>query len=315
MKLHIQGMGLTGSLLAYFLHTATNVEFTWSDTDAPRTAWRASTGAIYPAGSMKFGPDRLCYDVWAQWNAEGILGSWTERSSYWFMTKSAPHQGAWKFDDANEHGLRRLHADSYHFCAQSFVPHMRECLQGLRTDGPAQGEQLVVAHGFGQRLARAYWGWTRLVKLGYDDQYLSTFDEGIGMRPCVYLRPNKVQMAYVYPVPGTPWWYAGSSIIAQRPDRMRSLEMQPKYERWRRDFLALSGGAFTIEEEGQFIEGWRPAAGPEDHAWTQWSADCKELRMRPLWNSGIRHFPMQLAQTLRALQLPVPHELEPLLAA
>lgn len=308
--IHIEGFGLTGCLLAYHLDLQ-GISFTWSDIDAPKTAWKASTGAIYPAGSTKFGPDALCYDVWDEWVREGLMAQHVEAADYWFGSKAAPHQGRYAVSEPNEFGMRRALIPSYHFNAQSFVPAMREVHKFKRWtgEGHSKGAQRVIAHGFGERLGRAYWGWTRLVRIGYRDRAAELQFRGhyarldLAQRPCFYFRPSKVVMAYAYPVPGTEWWYAGSSIIAQRADRMKELDMPPKYERWKRLFLEFSKGALTIEREGDYLQGWRPAAG--DNRWVTHREDGA-LLLRPLWNSGIRHFPMQLAQLFNAIGHQVP---------
>lgn len=46
---HIEGMGVIGSILAWHLHSAGQV-FTWSDIDTEVNAWEACTGIIYPSG-------------------------------------------------------------------------------------------------------------------------------------------------------------------------------------------------------------------------------------------------------------------------
>jgi hypothetical protein len=292
MKVHLNGFGLTGALLAHRL-SRFGVEFTWYDPDLPRTAWKASTGAIYPAGSYKFGPDKECWEVWQRWHQQEQFGPHLEAATYIFGQKQPPHGGKYGTSRDPVYDLGIADVPSFHFNAQSFVPEMRRTFEEKRLDAPVErGDRkydfVINAHGFGDRYAFSYWGWTRLVRLSWDELTL-----GIERRPCFYFRPNKVQMAYAYPVPGTKWWYAGSSIIQQKAGNEKSLSIEPKYEKWKELFLKLAKGSVIIAEEGDFLEGWRPAAAPTDTAWIRRSGNY--LSVRPLWNSGIRHFPSQWA--------------------
>jgi hypothetical protein len=299
MKVHLEGMGVNGCLLAHQLRRA-GIEFTWHDDEvaSPINAWRASTGCIYPSGSTKFGPDELCYNVWRDWFNELQYAPWLERSNYVFMTKRPPHEGKYEFEKVE--GLHLGSLPSYHLNAQALVTSTRVafCKDQLR---PSEGRRMVdeadvyiVTHGFGQRLGAVYWGWMRPVRLHYPD----TFNVG-GLRPCFYFRPDRVQMAYAYPIPNTDTWYAGSSIIKQKLGKEKSLDMEAKYERWKKMFQRLSGETVEVIEAGDCVEGWRPAAAPEDTAWLRKKGNV--ITLRPLWNSGIRHFPFQWAALAKQL--------------
>lgn len=310
--IHIEGMGLLGSLLALQLERF-GVEFTWNDTNAERNAWEASTGAIYPAGSRKFGPDWACYKVWNRWMG-GIdaLTPHMEKCRYVFGHKSTlPHEGKglYQASEPTKHGLRIGNAFSFHGNAQTLVPEVRRRFARQRRDnGLFKAPVLTIrCHSFHKHMAYTYWGWTRLVELEYDAIYGDKHE-----RPCFYYRPSKIQMAYAYPVPGTPFWYAGSSIIKQKLGNEKSLEMPPKYEKWKELFERLSNGGAKVVREDRFIEGWRPAAGPDfpGHGWVLDEGDV--WTCRPMWNNGWRHFPylwFQIAEklgirdhTLRALE-------------
>lgn len=299
-SIHLEGMGFNGAMLALHLERC-GVEFTWHDTLSPVNAWSASTGAIYPGGSTKFGPDWSCWQVWQRWHQEGLFGPWLEAANYWFGSKRPPHQG--RYEVAAEHaGMRRAAVPSYHFNAQSFVPAMRQRFikqQRLVDEQAAPGSIYIVTHGFGQRLHRAYWGWTRLIELDVDPELKSPWS-----RPCIYFRPNKFVMAYAYPVPNTNRWYAGSSLISQRLGAFRDLDPYPKYDRWKRLFLEFTSGAVRITDESIFLTGWRPAAAPTDGVWLAEHRPGWEYSLRPLWNSGIRHYPKQWAEVAKLLGLP-----------
>ena len=288
MTVHIEGMGLQGALLAHRLHKY-GVPFTWHDIETERTAWKASTGAIYPADSEKFGPDRECWKVWKAWYEGGEFRPehLEKTAGMIFCTKNPPHLGKYGMDELGD-DLRRGHDESYHFNAQTFVPYIREQFdKNIASKQKGLGaKHYIVAHGWGERLAYTYWGWTRLVVLRYSEE----FDKD-GLRPAFYFRPNKYLMAYAYPVPGTPYWYAGSSIIKQKLGKERSLDMPTKYLRWKANFLELAKGRVEIAQEGPYIEGWRPAAAVDDAAWARKRGPV--ITLRPLWNNGIRHFPRQ----------------------
>jgi hypothetical protein len=290
-------MGVVGSLLAWRL-ASLGVDFTWHDIELPTNAWRASTGAIYPGGSTKFGPDEQCYWAWAKWAERGVYTPWVEPATYVFATKNPPHQGRYAHQ-RSEHDLGLASLPSYHLNAQGLVESARLAFEDLRTIGApnaAGPDFYIITHGFGMRLGYAYWGWTRFVELEYER------DAGYDTngRPCFYFRPDKFTMAYAYPVPNTRWWYAGSSIIKQRTGAMHELEVVSKYERWKRTFEELADGAARVREAGEFRQGWRPASRDED--WMQRKDNI--LSLRPLWNSGIRHFPRTWAQVARVLGLP-----------
>jgi hypothetical protein len=289
MRVHIEGFGITGALLAWKLDQLGR-DFTWHDIDAPQTAWKASTGAIYPC-DVPYTINWEAYERWLAWADDpGFPSQFFERARYVYNHKRPPHHGKYK-QEALPFGLAAPASPelySLHFNAQAFVPAMRERFASRRVADPpvSDVDRYIVAHGFGKRYAFGYWGWTRLVRLAWDASIAEQ------LRPSFYFREGRFTMAYAYPVPGTTWWYAGSSIIKQKT--RRSLDMPEKYERWKQNFLRLGNGAVEITAEGEYLEGWRPAR--EDGLWVR-----EELRdpsgnivlsVPPLWNSGIRHFPM-----------------------
>jgi len=287
MRIHLEGMGLQGALLAHRL-ALYGVPFSWHDIEAEHTAWKASTGAIYPADSTNHGPDREAWKVWKFWHAAGQFDhNHLERSTgLVFCTKKPPHMGDYSFEKIAG-GLKLGSEPSFHFNAQTFVPAMREKFADCRRIiAPHKNafDRYIITHSWGERLDRTYWGWTRLVQLTFPGL-------GVSWRPAFYFRPNRYLMAYAYPVPGTPWFYAGSSIIQQRLGKLRNLEAPPKYEKWKHNFEAIAQGQVKVIEEGEYLTGWRPAAAPTDEAWVRVKGNV--ITLRPLWNSGIRHFPAQ----------------------
>lgn len=306
--IHIEGAGIPGCLLMRKL-TEYDIDFTWDDCDAKKTSWKASTGAIFPGGNIALSPDQPCYEAWMSWHAEDdIVKLFTERCTFLLEHNKPPSGGEYALHRIGTTTLNRAGEDSLHFNAQAFVGWARKHYENRRLERPAvklPGTKLtVVSHGFGKRLHRLRWGWTRLVRLEYDDAL--NFD---GRRPCFRLRNYSTALTYAYPRPNTPWWYSGTNLCKQHPDRARDLEPEPKYERWKRWFLRRTGGCVRIAEEGEFIVGWRPEAAEEDKNWVVLNAQERRLYLRPLWNGGIRHFPRQWSDVARALKIAVPeHE-------
>ncbi len=295
MHVHLEGMGLQGALLAHRL-AMYGVPFTWHDTDVEHTAWKASTGAIYPADSENHGPDRECWKVWKSWyEAKQFDVEHLEKSAgLVFLTNKPPHGGQYAWTTVKG-DLKRGLEPSFHLNAQTFVPAMRDRFEHLRSGPPSAAPHIyIVTHGWGERFSHAYWGWTRLVQLDRHEKFGQ-------LRPAFYLRPHRFLMAYAYPVPGTRWWYAGSNIIKQKAGKLKELEAAPKYEKWKAAFEELGEGMVKVTEEGPFLTGWRPAAADSDEAWVRRKGN--RLLLRPLWNSGIRHFPKQWAGVAAQLGL------------
>lgn len=300
MRVHLQGMGLTGCLMAHQLFLA-GVDFTWDDTDAEKTAWKASTGAIYPCGEPG-SVDRESHAWWYENMRYAGYEPHMEEAAYMFSSKQPPHKGKYGFSQMEGCNLNLASLPAMHLNAQSLVPATRiKFAAHRRAEAPA-GARLIITHGFSQRRTHAFWGWTRLVRLEYS---LPEIGE---LRPCIYLRPGLYFMAYAYPVPGTPWWYSGSSLIKQKGE-LKTQPILPKYDRWKEGFERLTEGRFKVAEEGPILEGWRPASEVQD-GWTKELEDGT-LICRPLWNSGIRHFPMTWATTARLLGLDLPGLIKP----
>ncbi len=304
MRIHIEGMGILGSLVALTL-AGKKIPFTWHDTNEKQVAWQASTGAIYPAGADG-SVDKECYDAFANMlghSAYALLAKHCEFSWYVFNHKKPPHDGRYDFNPIGNYGLNIGDSLSMHLNAQTFVPAVRERFKSKRLrDRPTDTKGIdfyIVAHGFpsaaSQRTSHYYWGWTRLVQLKYDKRLLP---QQPNKRPCFYFRQGRFVMAYAYPVPGTPWWYSGSSLIVQR--ERKSLDMPAKYERWKAFFEKLGGGYVKVAKEGEYLEGWRPARS--DDKWvTSTGRTNKVISLPPLWNSGIRHSPKVIAQLIEQL--------------
>ncbi len=290
LRVHVEGMGITGSLLAYHLESW-GCNWTWHDADAPATAWKASTGAIFPAGKPG-SLDWECWRVWAEWlnGKSPYPRQHFEPARYWFNHVQPPHHGSYEFFEAGKHGLKHAGPTSFHLNAQTFVPATRRRFKARNLERVPRYDVYVIAHGFSQRLHHVVWGWTVPVKLKLPHYMCDS------LRPAVYLRKGRFVMAYAYPIPGTEFWYAGSSLIRQ--PRPAELEVELKLLRWKENFEELSGGALKVTEarlDGA-LQGWRPAEA-DPHCEPKVKAFAgKRLAVPPLWHSGIRHFPRVLQQ-------------------
>lgn len=275
--LHLEGMGVMGSYLAWRLFIE-GVDFTWNDTDRAITAWRACTGAIFPTGHAE---DEEALGAWRAHLDDPGFGHHLEEADYVFCTKAPPHGARYPWTplagDAKLASTRSIHLN-----AQLWVPYTRKVFASARRMGRPAGAQLVITHGFGPRLERYMWGWTWPVRL------LTTHDHG-EHRPCIYFRRGRFVMAYAYPIPRTDLWYAGSSLISQRA--AKPLTVQDKYRRWRDQFLELGEGYVQgVAPAGLPVQGWRPVPAADDTEWLSRQADGT-LVARPLWHSGVRHAP------------------------
>ena len=298
---HLKGFGLIGCASAWAL-AERSVPFTWSDTDSAHTAWRACTGAIYPSAS---GRDADGYAAWTRvakgrptWWQLTQHASLLEAADYWYCTKAAPH-GVKGFPVKQVGPLKQHPVGSFHFNAQAFVTLTRERFQSSRVEIPAQQDMTVVSHGFNDRLRRYVWGWTQLVKL--DTTALGTGTR----RPSVYLRRGRVVMAYAYPVAGTPYWYAGSTLLVQRTAQER--EPGADVDRWNRRWEALTEGLLpVVDRVWPVVQGWRPSTGsvekePSQALWER-RADGT-LVVMPCWHSGVRWLPLIVEGLLSELGL------------
>jgi hypothetical protein len=285
--IHVEGMGVVGSLLAWQLE-ARGVAWSWSDNESKVNAWSASTGSIFATGEAS---DMACMEVWDSWRRRAPwakhLAHCVEEAAWWYSTKAAPHGS--KLKHVSEfRGLRRGPKNSLHFNSQLFVPETRKLLASRRELAPPKGARVIVSHGFGSRLSHYVWGWARLVRIEGLEQN--------SLRPCVYLRKGKFVMAYAYPVPNTPYWYAGSSLISQQTPK--DLTVLDKYARWKTNFEELSGGAVQVVEESEFLTGWRPVPLSDREPLLKLSQDGSVL-VRPQGHSGVRKSPAIVSAVLR----------------
>lgn len=292
MKLHLEGMGLVGSLIAWQL-AAKGVDFTWHDTDAPFTAWHASTGCCYPAG-REGSLERRCYNLWRAWvqDREVYPREALAEAPYWFdsVTKHPPH-GLDEPVVATRGPLRRTVLPSVHLNAQALVRDTRAGFSSERREAAPEGAHTLVTHGFTQRASGYTWGWSRLVRL---------LHVPLGDEPaCLYLRRNRFQFAYAYPRPGTDQWYAGSSMIRQGEPSMYDDDfVERKFRLWEELLHELTDGQLSVHWADNVIQqGWRPLCKEVDlstedtNGWLRYSLAKRRMTIRPMGSNGFRLFP------------------------
>ena len=142
MRVHLIGMGATGSLLARLLEHS-GIAFTWHDIEAEHVAWKAATGAVYPCGK----PGREDYETWREWIGDIFLEEkWWELARYWYNHKKAPHAASLKEAFRSAGGLGLSPVPSIHLNSQALVAASRERYAGFRRATQAEAEERRAAN-------------------------------------------------------------------------------------------------------------------------------------------------------------------------
>lgn len=287
--LHVEGMGVLGSVLARHL-TASGRAFTWSDTDDPHAAWPASTGLVYPDGDPDAAADLA---TWAAWSAAGLFApDELAPARFVYAQKTRPHGGRYPTLGLGECGLTMALADCWQVDPARLVGNVRTENAASRTQSTPGGATVVRAHA---RIWRHTWGWSAPVRL--DTARLPD----LGAPPAFHGRRISVNV-YAYPLLSRPgWWRAGSSLYDQR--HPRPLDAAAHLDRWRADWAARGFWAVPVVETGEPVQGWRPRPAPDDPATVTRDPDGA-LRIPALWHSGVRRAPTVIAALLTALASP-----------
>lgn len=285
MSVHLEGMGWLGSVLAVEFDRR-GVDFTWSDTDASAVAWRASTGAVYPAGDLRSQQDLT---VWSRWIDEqrfepGSAG----RADLWYTQKSPPHGGP--PPDVDVGFARRCSTRAITVDVARIVTDARARFEDLQRLDPPGGARRVIAHGWSSRNAGCLWGWSRRVKV------IHPFDGPL--RPMILVRRHRFLSGYLYPVPGTDEWWAGSAMIPQPTPR--PLKPEVHEARWL-DLIAVDAPWLAVEPVGPLCQGWRPKATDNDEPHVSIRPDGT-LIVPPLSHSGVRWAPTVAREVMEALR-------------
>lgn len=302
-RVHLEGMGVIGSLLAIRLEEE-GVDFTWHDTHDRTTAWKASTGCVFPTGDPE---DMRAVDGWL-----GLLNSHSllqevlepvfERGLWCYISKHPPHSGVKQgVEERDRIGpIRVSNALTYHFNSQRLVPMVRERYEDRERDHAPRNKRLIIATHGTFSAVRYTWGWSARVKVKMSRK-LAQVQKEMALRPCIYLRQG-YQMNYLYPCPGTEWWYAGTAAISQRTPKRRAL---PDLTVWGETLKELTGGHVHLLRAPKrgVRQGWRPVA-EKDAKLVRKGLDEEgrwRLVCRPQGGNGYRHFPLLAEAVLEAL--------------
>ena len=283
--IHIEGMGWLGAATAHTLHAA-GIDFTWNDTDAPHVAWRACTGAVFPAGD-----DRSITNLyrWAHYTTVMPPGT-VSRATYAYAHKAPPHHGRYTIR-ADLGWVRVADAPCYAVDVPQIVIAARTRYAALRRPAAPHGAHVIAAHGHTTRRGSWVWGWSAPVQLAISDDLTALSPD----RPVIlYGRAHRFAITYAYPIPSRPgWWWAGSSLMNQRT--ARNLDPEAHFTAWREHFAQLYPPV-TILDRGPAIPGWRPKPRTGDTGDVEVSGG--RLTMPPLWHSGVRWAPTLLDKAL-----------------
>ena len=287
MTVHLQGLGVVGSLLAHRLK-AERIPFTWHDTDEQFTAWQACTGSVYPTA------DEYEYENYCRWHVLLLddlhnLSRYVEQGQWCYNSVAPPHGGAVRGVRAQQiiAPVTISDATTIQFDMQSLVRDTRNRFASREVLAPRKRDLVIVTHGSAQ--AETFvWGWSALVRLAFSDEMAAACAE-LSKRPVFYLR-QVYDMSYLYPKPGRDdLWYGGTATISQRTPKQ--LDVQAHYKRWKAKVRERSGGHVEVAGglRGSLSEGWRPKAATELPlvAWK----DEQTLLCRPMGGNGVRFFP------------------------
>lgn len=289
MRIHLEGMGLVGSLMALHLADA-GIDFTWSDAGRSVCAWRASTGCCLPTGDAE---DMASYRRVAALMDHRMLRRFTTAAAYGYAAPVAPHFYTPPPIRTRVGAVSLLDMPSYHLDAHRFVVAMR--LRHTRRHQPATAKDIVVkAHGYhGATPTRLVWGWHAKVRLRVSDALAKACG---GLPLALNLHHPRYGDWFAWPVPDTGQHYVGSSMIPQAD--ARHVDAAPRFAQVCAHLRDVAGQDVRIEDKRpDFVEGWRPQAVDEGPlAWRQ----GRTVYLRPQHGAGWRHHPA-LLDALREL--------------
>lgn len=272
--IHIEGMGLLGSMLARRL-LGLERPFTWSDIDTEFAAWPCSTGLAYPSG------DEHDMRGLARW--QSMLAAVPEAVSvpYVYAHKRPPHGG--RYEIARDYGpMRRARPRAVALNVPEFVAATRVQAAECRTDARGRGDTLVVAHP-SVRTDGYLWGWAARVRLTLPAWLDDLGDE----QPALYAKAHRFNLTYAYPIPGTGQWWAGSTLQHQRlPKRRGAVSVMKLVAEWYGNAADLLG--VTVDEMWPPVQGWRPRAFPGDRGHVAYDAGSDTWTMPPMATDGMR---------------------------
>lgn len=248
--IHIEGMGILGSMLARRLHQE-GIPFTWNDTEERHVAWPVSTGLAYPDG------DPVNQKGLARWHeilTEGELVGPDEAFEvpYVFAHKKPPHGG--KYDVVDYGPLRMASPSAVSLNPITFVKRTREEFAAEERSEAPDSAELVVCHTTPERGDGYLWGWVAQVRFDMMPELVADI---LGRQPALYAKAHRFNLTYAYPIPGTGTWWAGSVLQMQRePKEADEYKLFDLYMDWRE--LAEELLCIRNIELIRLDQGWRP---------------------------------------------------------
>jgi len=291
-------MGLMGCLIATSFERD-GIPFTWSDTDAKVTAWKASTGCVFPTGE----PNEIAnYHFWVNMlHAKNEFGSWMrtymERGLWTYLSVSPPHDGrkAGVMEVARLGELAISNMSTIHLNVPAFVEATRGKFTRQESE-PARGAETIVSHGY-KRAVRYGWGWSCQLTLKLSDDLLGLCQ---GARPCLYLRKGYL-MYYAYPMPGTDRYIVGTQNISQKQPKERDTDTP--YLKWLEHLEKYVGDHVWVRKlhESTMAQGWRPYGEDGAKEVVRTKREPRIYFVKPQSGNGLRMYPRTYMALRRAM--------------
>lgn len=295
---HVRGMGVVGSFLVREL-VDRGVPVTWWDDGSP-SAWPASTGSV----SAHSAGNNAGYGWWME-IGRTKYAAYVEEVRAVYVQKSRPVSLADVFDVRRQGSEWMDPRPALQVNVQEFVRDQRALYAGLEGNAPADAI-VVSCRGVGDAGAVPVWGWSAPVALAAAPELLC---DGYGRRKAYHVTdPERPQdRLYLYPIPMSSLWWAGSSTRLQKtPTRLDSIAAI-EFSRFLSSMRSMFVGAIAVVVAGDILQGWRP----KPRKWAQaaaagalWYRDGAELNALPLYKSGVLLGPiaaMQIAHEVERL--------------
>ena len=296
MKVHLEGMGVVGSVTAHLL-LEKGVDFTWEELRSGFNAYRASAGGVYPINTAvgHAAVSRKAYQAWVDAAYMDAYGEGvTELCVYLYNTQSAPFGQVWT-PIAQRSGLNVAPIPVVSVNTQRLVSSSRYRFAAQEAPQP-EGSKRFVSHGFGDRLSHYAWGCTAVVDLPQEERFKSG-----DRRPFMSLFASRAVRLYVAPLPGTSHYIIGSTI---RVKQQRPSLLEGKAEETVNRYLSLLHSLAGITAKVHEIrQGWRPIAHEGDPALLRKVGD-RTWAVRPAAGSGVaqaHEFASAIAQEAQRL--------------
>lgn len=279
--LHIEGLGVTGALIADELDRR-GVDFTWSDNDSPWVAWHASTGCVYPSDHRDLEAGR---GAWAELYATGRFRGLVELAPYLFAHKTPPHGASYPFTRRGALNLAEPFALTVD--VEGLVLAMRTRHEERRVERSLKNGVALVAHQTAERGDGYLWGWSARVRFREPDEAPA--------RAVYTAKRHRFDNTYAYPVPSTDEWWAGSSLVLQKTPKERP-DLSELLATWQVNAHALLG--ISDVEVLRTVQGWRPRPRAGDSGRVIRAAN--RVTMTPAASSGVQLGPIVARQMIDA---------------